>query len=480
MIRDDVVVYGNYVALLPFQEKFVSVRSEWMKDKDNRINPTSSVPTYQEEHDKWKRWMGQSNMKMFMIADVDKLVDLSTRPNECLIGEAQLTLNDKLIDGEFHEAKLDFLMVERSVRRRAMLSEALLLLLQFGLRTMGIVKFVVHPGSGRNRLLFAFRDEPEVVVESGTSVNVAQQKIRKRTSTVVDNIKQTMTSALKVKRRADIMHKLTDHLTGRKTGDHWPQELDFDLTPANKLELVVTDIGHSLLEAYTCHAGFLKYRCMLPDGHLRLPLTTRLDVNHITCIPYLPTHVTRCHVALSGVSDCKHLGVASERTMEDEKTTQQRLMNSPDCYSFCVCLCETPGQMESGLRPIGRALITIGVRKTFVYLAIGLEGNPNRRRFYAETFVALMYFIKTSLFSRKIKFPTGVPKEIEENKSVNAMLQYERNGEDEYVDSHNATFRSALTSFEEKVCINAFDSTEVTYTKQESTTATVENLPTSS
>lgn len=260
-------------------------------------------PTRAAEVSTQKKFLSDPRRCVFMVADAEMHADPEVSEADALIGEAHLLLvrplnvfsvpqslwlQDKTcsfdapevsrgrmqVDDENDLAVVEIMILDRSVRRRALVCEALLLVMLYGAETLMLSRFAVNLDENAsptdNRVVFAARAEEECGdgvgvdassaataapppdeigggnsptlprIEHATDAGVCDEVTADRTknesqstpkgrrrstkgSSVAPRIKKALSSVKKAfsRKKTDHLFKLTRHLHKVDEGDHW-------------------------------------------------------------------------------------------------------------------------------------------------------------------------------------------------------------------------------------------------------------------
>eukprot|EP00730_Choanoeca_flexa_P005070 TRINITY_DN11869_c2_g1_i1.p1 TRINITY_DN11869_c2_g1~~TRINITY_DN11869_c2_g1_i1.p1 ORF type:complete len:462 (+),score=122.57 TRINITY_DN11869_c2_g1_i1:304-1689(+) len=441
MPKLNVAIAGKHIALLPHCEKFVNVRHKWMQSKRNRLKVKSNPPSFDEEMQLWEQWSQDDETFLFMVSDMHKWMHDDEQMISCLVGEVLLTL---VKEKDFNFCKLDVLMLDTSVRRRAMLSESVIFALQFAYSSLKADFVIVHPGNpSPTRLTFTARDdEPEEEpAKRGLSSRVAAGM------TLLRNAARGAT----IKAKSDVLQKLTKHLQGADENDAWPEQLDFYLTDEDDLVLDFVSDTMAQLDQWSQHAQFYKFSSIEPDHRMRLPGHVRLNGKTITLLPYRQEHVKKVH-QLMQLSTVHAAFKVPPPSIDEEARAQRLLAKDPGCYAFVICHQEQPGMPSCPVTIAGRAQVMLEHGQAQIYIGVGADDSAVAAVDLQETFLLLLYFVYAATLVKTIVLPADLdPSQGLSHTRWATLCRYTSDGEQKTLDLSQADIKAALLKLCSKI-----------------------------
>eukprot|EP00041_Stephanoeca_diplocostata_P014600 m.270887 g.270887 ORF g.270887 m.270887 type:complete len:509 (-) comp19744_c0_seq11:143-1669(-) len=422
-------VYGKEVALIPYLDKHVAYRHRWLNESPgNRLDRSATPPTIAEEEAKQKEFTADKLRCTFLVADAERLGDPDSDVREPLLGEAHL-IKGRVADDDGN-AVVEIMLTDRSVRRRALICETLLLLIKYGSDNMQLSRFSVIMDAGgdpatENRVLFASRrgnggggDEGTPDDGGGAAVSTATKVVKSSPARPQKSSKGTdspgrarkgsgVTRAMarigqSVKKvfkheKTDYLARLTRHLLKEDDGDHWPAELDFELVENNRIELELNKASLAVLHRSVAHAKVITYSSVVLDGAGRSAQRTRIDGRTVVLVPYSAPLVGVVHAWMQKVDMYTGFGVQPP-TLEQEQHAQAMMAADDDCHSFVVCSKVNVGDERCPVHPEGRAQIVLldsGVAQVHVGL---VQPDVDLRAFmHREVLLMLFMYIRQTL-----------------------------------------------------------------------------------
>lgn len=380
-----------------------------------------------------------------MVADTDALNNHSESEARSLLGEAHI-----IIEGE-GEAILEIMLIDRSVRRRALICETLLLVILYGADELGIVRFTVmldpnaNPAT-ENRVLFAARPEddsdgnqhatcdgleredlpqlaqarpiriagaPTHSIGSGADAPAppapapAKGAQTPRKNSIdgkggrIGNLKNSM-KRIFARSKTTYLSKLTRHLLNEDVGEHWPTELDFEQVEPERIELNLSPAAVASLHEQVKQVKRIGYASLF-EGTVPAAKEVRIDGRKLTLVPYLSSFTQIVHGWMQEKTMHTGFGVLAP-TVKQEISAQKMMENDAKCHSFVVCTQSNPGDNRSPAVPIGRAQLVV-VSDTTAQIHIGLAGGAATtaaRDMYREATLSLLFYAASVLNVRTI------------------------------------------------------------------------------
>lgn len=415
-LNEDVVIYGREVALLPYTAKHVTTRHKWLQEKGNRVDMSANAPTIAEENSTQVKFYEDAEHCIFMVADVDIISDPRKREADALIGEVHLLF----LPGR--SAELQLMITERSPRRKSLVSETLLLILLFGAQALKVQVFVVKldenaDAATENRVMFAARPDEysgEAIPSRASSdsgpvggklydkkaaTSPVNSPIPERKGSVGDSLKSMAKSFKKIfkKEKTEYLCRLTRHLLKEDEGEHWPAELDFELTEPDRVELLMSAEAVRALQLWVGHAKRIKYSSMGGDGVLRRGINTRIDGQTLSLIPYTSRHVSTVHGWMQNQDMYVGFGVQPP-TLEQEAKAQAMMAKDENCNAFIVCSKKRPEDDSCPVVLEGRAQLLL-LAPGIAQVHIGLVTPELERRAFMlrECLLLLLHYTRTVL-----------------------------------------------------------------------------------
>jgi RimJ/RimL family protein N-acetyltransferase len=137
----NVKVIGKKVVLVPYKEKFVPKYHGFMSDPA-MLELTASEPlTLEEEYEMQKTWYNDPKKLTFIILSKDMSTsdeEREAREVGCMAGDINLFLHD---NDDPYNAEVDVMIGEPCYRNKGLATEALNLIMHFGIHKLQIKRF---------------------------------------------------------------------------------------------------------------------------------------------------------------------------------------------------------------------------------------------------------------------------------------------------------------------------------------------------
>ena len=145
----NVQVIGKKVILVPYKEHFVPKYHSFMSD-EKMLELTASEPlTLEEEYEMQKTWYNDPKKLTFIILSKDMstddeekrsnhMTDKNEREVGCMAGDINLFLHD---NDDPYNAEVDIMIGEPCYRNKGLATEALNLIMHFGIHKLQIKRF---------------------------------------------------------------------------------------------------------------------------------------------------------------------------------------------------------------------------------------------------------------------------------------------------------------------------------------------------
>eukprot|EP01023_Acetabularia_acetabulum_P014942 TRINITY_DN17262_c0_g1_i1.p3 TRINITY_DN17262_c0_g1~~TRINITY_DN17262_c0_g1_i1.p3 ORF type:complete len:202 (-),score=34.66 TRINITY_DN17262_c0_g1_i1:162-767(-) len=141
-------IIGEKVTLVPYRPKHVKKYHAWMQDQ-TLLEQTASEPlTLQKEYEMQHQWENDANKCTFILIDNDfSVIDGKNTTNNDEIngmaGDINLFLNDH---NDKKTAEIDVMVAEQKSRRKGIAKESVLLMMGYGFKNLGLIRFVAKIG----------------------------------------------------------------------------------------------------------------------------------------------------------------------------------------------------------------------------------------------------------------------------------------------------------------------------------------------
>ena len=130
-------IVSEKVELVPYQKKYVEKYHLWMTNQ-YLLDMTASDPlTLEEEYDMQQSWRDDQKKLTFIILIKNDETNSKTEIDR-MAGDINLFLNDYDDD---KNAEIDIMIAEEKYRRGGLAKETLYLMMNYGIKTLGIHRF---------------------------------------------------------------------------------------------------------------------------------------------------------------------------------------------------------------------------------------------------------------------------------------------------------------------------------------------------
>uniref|UniRef100_U5EUM6 Putative phosphoglucosamine acetyltransferase n=1 Tax=Corethrella appendiculata TaxID=1370023 RepID=U5EUM6_9DIPT len=137
-INENVKIIGKNVILVPYERKHVEKYHNWMKDRE-LLELTASQPlSLQEEYEMQETWRNDEDKCTFLILDKFKY-EQTQDEIESLIGDTNIFLYS---NEEQRTSEIEIMIAEKDCRGKKLGWESTLLMLNYGIQYLKIVKYL--------------------------------------------------------------------------------------------------------------------------------------------------------------------------------------------------------------------------------------------------------------------------------------------------------------------------------------------------
>lgn len=504
--NDNKCLYGTNVVLLPYLDKHIPTRHQWLAaGPENRLDRSLNPPSFEEEVQHQKEYTQDQTHCMFLVADAMSLGDPDCTEKDALIGEAHLLI----YRDEREHANIEIMLLDRSVRRRTMVCETLLLLLYFGVNQLKLLRFSVlldhSADAADNRLIFATRGNGELQVRTGegpkpadlesvtsaprSSANIpgaasgapyavsgggavpvvkSSPKAKNRLSRFGGEMRKSLKNLIS-RKKTDFLGRLTRHLLKEDGGEHWPEELDFELVEDTRIELTMTNQAVVILDSLVSYAKRIKYSSLVSSGSVRSASITRIDGKTLTLVPYAKEHVPMVHQWMQNVEFYTGFGVQPP-TLEQELVAQQMMeKDTKNCHAFVVCSKTNIGDDSCPVHPHGRAqIIVTKPGEAQIHIAILNPDLALKAFMLRETLLMLLLYTRMVVSVEDVWMLAATairPKEDDKGELWSRRLNFEptEDGTQLYLKLESNAVKIALRRLCKGMVIREYNRSEIVY-----------------
>lgn len=154
-LNQNVLLLGKKVVLVPYTPEHVPRYHEWMKSEELQRLTASEPLTLEQEYAMQRSWREDADKCTFIVLDADKWQAQPGSPEEsCMAGDVNLFLTDL---GDPTLGEIEVMIAEPSCRARGLGTEAVLMMMSYGMTKLGLTKFEAKIGQDNEPSLRMFR-----------------------------------------------------------------------------------------------------------------------------------------------------------------------------------------------------------------------------------------------------------------------------------------------------------------------------------
>lgn len=142
-INQDTLLQGHLATLVPYNPEHVPRYHEWMKSEELQRLTASEPLTLEQEFEMQRSWRDDNDKCTFIVLDGKKWADTACGDDDCMVGDVNLFLTNPE-DPTLGE--IEVMIAESSYRGKGFGKEATLLMLRYGVTSLGISKFEAKIG----------------------------------------------------------------------------------------------------------------------------------------------------------------------------------------------------------------------------------------------------------------------------------------------------------------------------------------------
>ncbi|KAJ7371125.1 N-acetyltransferase 9 [Desmophyllum pertusum] len=151
-INSETVLVGERIVLVPYRKEHVPRYHDWMQSPELLGQTASERLTLDQEYEMQQSWFQDENKCTFIIVDKNKWLQPEMTEIECMAGDVNLFVDDSQRD----VAEIEIMIAEPSCRRCGLGREALLTMMNYGITSLGVQKYVAKIGCGNEPSLTLF------------------------------------------------------------------------------------------------------------------------------------------------------------------------------------------------------------------------------------------------------------------------------------------------------------------------------------
>ncbi|XP_065753168.1 alpha/beta-tubulin-N-acetyltransferase 9 isoform X1 [Phocoena phocoena] len=155
-LNQNILLLGKKVVLVPYTPEHVPSRyHEWMKSEELRRLTASEPLTLEQEYVMQCSWQEDADKCTFIVLDAEKWqAQLGTSEESCMVGDVNLFLTDL---GDPTLGEIEVMIAEPSCRGQGLGTEAVLVMMSYGVTKLGLTKFEAKIGQGNEPSMQLFR-----------------------------------------------------------------------------------------------------------------------------------------------------------------------------------------------------------------------------------------------------------------------------------------------------------------------------------
>ncbi|XP_032312798.1 N-acetyltransferase 9 isoform X1 [Camelus ferus] len=128
---------------------------EWMKSEELQCLTASEPLTLEQEYAMQHRWREDADKCTFIVLDAVKWqAEAGTSEESCMVGDVNLFLTDL---GDPSLGEIEVMIAEPSYRGRGLGTEAVLMMMSYGVTKLGLTKFEAKIGQGNEPSIRMFQ-----------------------------------------------------------------------------------------------------------------------------------------------------------------------------------------------------------------------------------------------------------------------------------------------------------------------------------
>uniref|UniRef100_G3T061 Alpha/beta-tubulin-N-acetyltransferase 9 n=2 Tax=Elephantidae TaxID=9780 RepID=G3T061_LOXAF len=146
LLNQNTLLLGKKVVLVPYTSEHVPRYHEWMKSEELQRLTASEPLTLEQEYTMQRSWREDADKCTFILLDAEKWqAQPGTTEESCMAGDVNLFLTDP---GDPTVGEIEVMIAEPSCRGRGFGTEAVLMMMSYGVTKLGLTKFEAKIGQG--------------------------------------------------------------------------------------------------------------------------------------------------------------------------------------------------------------------------------------------------------------------------------------------------------------------------------------------
>ncbi|VFV45887.1 n-acetyltransferase 9-like [Lynx pardinus] len=154
-LNENILLLGKKVVLVPYTSEHVPRYHEWMKSEELRRLTASEPLTLEQEYSMQQSWREDADKCTFIVLDAEKWqAQPRTTEESCMAGDVNLFLTDP---GDPSLGEIEVMIAEPSCRGKGFGTEAVLMMMSYGVSKLGLTKFEAKIGQGNEPSIRMFQ-----------------------------------------------------------------------------------------------------------------------------------------------------------------------------------------------------------------------------------------------------------------------------------------------------------------------------------
>ncbi|XP_004432779.1 PREDICTED: N-acetyltransferase 9 isoform X1 [Ceratotherium simum simum] len=154
-LNQNILLLGKKVVLVPYTSEHVPRYHEWMKSEELQRLTASEPLTLEQEYAMQHSWREDADKCTFIVLDAEKWqAQTGATEESCMVGDVNLFLTDP---GDPSLGEIEVMIAEPSCRGKGFGTEAVLMMLSYGVTRLGLNKFEAKIGQGNEPSIRMFQ-----------------------------------------------------------------------------------------------------------------------------------------------------------------------------------------------------------------------------------------------------------------------------------------------------------------------------------
>lgn len=154
-LNQNILLLGKKVVLVPYTAEHVPRYHEWMKSEELQRLTASEPLTLEQEYEMQCSWREDRDKCTFIVLDAEKWqAQPGSTEESCMAGDVNLFLTDL---GDPSLGEIEVMIAEPSCRGRGFGTEAVLMMMSYGVTKLGLTKFEAKIGQGNEPSIRMFQ-----------------------------------------------------------------------------------------------------------------------------------------------------------------------------------------------------------------------------------------------------------------------------------------------------------------------------------